>query len=100
MLEPSGAVWGVDYRILNTWTPQTQSYIPTLDDILIRNSFKTGFGNQVCLAPRAKDLTTLVLLHLEKYRFKRLSFGLAPYKHFAQAYIDDDLVYLILGRNI
>ena len=116
VLKPNGAVRVcVDYRKLNACTPQTQCYIPTLDDILddvgqakvlSKLDLTKGF-NQVHLAPRAKDLTTFIS-PFGKYRFKRKPFCLknalavfqalmekvlASCKGFARVYIDDVLVY-------
>ena len=84
VLKPNGAIRVcVDYRKLNACTPQTQCYIPTLDDILddvgqakvlSKLDLTKGFY-QVRLAPRAKDLTTFIS-PFGKYRFKRMPFGL------------------------
>ena len=116
VLKPNGAVRVcVDYRKLNACTPQTQCYIPTLDDILddvgqakvlSKLDLTKGFY-QVRLASRAKDLT-IFISPFGKYRFKRMPFGLknapavfqalmekvlASCKGFARVYIDDVLVY-------
>ncbi len=116
VVKPDGKVrLCVDYRKLNSVTPQLQQYIPTLDDVLERaGSAKVlskmdlakGFY-QVQMAGESCDLTTFVS-PWGKYRFKRMPFGLknAPAMFqslmetvlkeclvFASVYIDDVLIY-------
>ena len=68
---------------LNTVTPQQQSYIPCLDDILERVrqtrvlsklDLSKGFY-QVLMSEESKDLTTFVC-PFGKFRFRRMPFGL------------------------
>ena len=105
----------VDFRRLNTVTPQQQSYIPCLDDILERLGqsrvlskvdLSKGF-HQVLMSEKSKDLTTFVC-PFGKYCFRRMPFGLknAPAvfqllmekvlvscKDFSAVYIDDIIIF-------
>ena len=84
VVKPDGKVrLCVDFRRLNTVTPQQQSYIPCLDDILGRVGqsrvlskldLSKGF-HQVLMSEESKDLTTFVC-PFGKYRFRRMPFGL------------------------
>ena len=116
VVKPNGKVrLCIDYRRLNSVTPQVQQYIPTLDDVLERTGgakvlskldLSKGFY-QVQMEEASKDLTTFIS-PWGKYHFKRMPFGLrnAPATfqaliesvlrqcaEFAVVYIDDVLVY-------
>lgn len=114
--KPNGQVrLCVDFRKINEVTPQSQWYLPGLDDILrsvgeakflSKLDLNKGF-HQVLMDPDSKDLTTFTC-PFGKFRYNRMPFGLknAPAtfqrlienvlrecKEFASAYIDDVIIY-------
>ena len=105
----------VDFRKNNALTPQLQTYLPCLDDILLKVGSSTvlstidlakGF-HQIVLEPSSRQYTTFSC-PFGRFQYKRLPFGLknapaffqetmtkvlAGCSHYSDVYIDDIIVF-------